>query len=193
MKVKVINIRDLKNIPKGSIAINTTSRSKNWSRGLSPFILGPCKLYGGFEAQNVENAWQYAKVYKKHTDNNGNPTSHYWGWAANGWHSKWANRYPMGKGAVPEYSYWDGERLDYIEARMEIYVPVYRKAARKSTAFMKLRKLATNSDTIYLYDFDSYDNEALGMSLIDARECEERKFGHSFVLAMMLNHYGGKQ
>jgi hypothetical protein len=105
MKAKVINIRDLKDIPKGSIAINTTSRSKDWSKGLSPFILGTCNLYGGYVAQNVENGWQYSKVYHEHLDRFGNPSNTYWKWAINGWRSTWANRYPMGKGAVPEYSF----------------------------------------------------------------------------------------
>jgi hypothetical protein len=34
----------------------------------------------------------------------------------------------MGRGAKPEYSLWDGERLDYIEARKRIYAPLYARA-----------------------------------------------------------------
>jgi hypothetical protein len=43
--------------PKNEIIINTTSRSNNWSRGLSPFFLGAVELYGDYIAKNVENAW----------------------------------------------------------------------------------------------------------------------------------------
>ncbi len=35
-------------------AINTTSRSKTWNRGLSPFFCGPVDLYSGFVEQVVE-------------------------------------------------------------------------------------------------------------------------------------------
>jgi hypothetical protein len=36
--------------------INTTSRSGNWSKGLSPFFLGPVDLYGGHTAKNVSDS-----------------------------------------------------------------------------------------------------------------------------------------
>ena len=32
-------------------------------QGLSPFFLGPIPMYGGLEAKNMENAWQFSKVY----------------------------------------------------------------------------------------------------------------------------------
>lgn len=67
--IYVIGYRD--KTPEGSLIINTTSRSKNWSRGLSPFFLNPGNLYGEYSAKNVENAWQYSKVYKEHLDNTG--------------------------------------------------------------------------------------------------------------------------
>lgn len=44
--------------PGSSRVINTTSRSDNWSRSLSPFFCGLCELYGGYKSHNVENAWQ---------------------------------------------------------------------------------------------------------------------------------------
>lgn len=71
----------------------------------------------------MENAWQYAKVYKQHT-HNGAPTSDYWDWARAGWSNPSAVRFPMGRGAKPEYSLWDGQRLGYIEARKKIYAPL---------------------------------------------------------------------
>ena len=59
----------------------------------------------------MENAWQYSKVYKCFLNNQNEPTEKYFEWAKNGWNSAWANRYPMGKGAIPEYSFWNGEKL----------------------------------------------------------------------------------
>lgn len=38
-------------------------------------------LYGGYEAVNMENAWQFAKLYAQHADEQGRPTARYWKWA----------------------------------------------------------------------------------------------------------------
>jgi len=86
--------------PIGKV-FNITSKG-NFSM-MSPFKLGPVNLYDDYISQNVENAWQYSKVYKQHDDNG--PTQEYWSWAISGWNKQWADRYPMEKGAIPEYSY----------------------------------------------------------------------------------------
>ena len=110
--------------------INTTSRSPNWSYALSPFHVGPCDLYHGFVAKNVENGYQFAKTYAQvngvsHVDENLEPNQNYFNWAMDGWSDDRAHRYPAGRGAIPLYSFWDGEQLDYIEARKKIYIPLY--------------------------------------------------------------------
>jgi len=53
MTITVVNFQY--KLPEDAIIINTTSRSSNWSRGLSPFFLGPIYLYDGFAS--VESAW----------------------------------------------------------------------------------------------------------------------------------------
>jgi len=68
-------------MPAGAVVIDTTSRATGWSRGLSPFYLGPVELYGGMVAQKVENGWQYSKLYAEHADAQANPTDAYWAWA----------------------------------------------------------------------------------------------------------------
>lgn len=51
-------------LPDNCVHVNPTSRSKEeWTKAFSPFYLGPCTLPGGTVAKNMENAWQYAKVY----------------------------------------------------------------------------------------------------------------------------------
>lgn len=166
--------------------IDTTSRAKGWEKGLSPFVLGPVDLYGDFKARNVENAWQYSKVYSFHVDNDGNPGDWYFDWAIRGWNKDFANRYPVGKGAKPLYSYWNGEKLDYVEARKTIYIPIYAKAVVQSYAYKRLEELYHSSKQIVLWDFDGYDFIKLGMSLKDVINNPIRKMGHSFVLAMLL-------
>jgi hypothetical protein len=176
--------------PDPDNCINTTSRSTTWSRGLSPFFLGPLDLYEHegemIVAKNMENAWQYAKVYKAHGDDDG-PGPGYWEWAKQGWDKKRADRYPMGKGSVPMYSWWAGEKLGYIDARKRIYAPLYADAIGKTDSFRILKGMYERRGEIWLWDFDSYDYIKDGMSFDDVLNCPERKMGHGFVLAMMLS------
>lgn len=185
MTIRVIGPRD----PPDPNAINTTSRSKTWSRGLSPFFLGPVPLYPGAplkEAKNMENLWQFSKVYLSQVDSDQNPTQEYWSWATRGWGSPRAERYPMGKGSVPLYSLWEGRQLPYLEARKTIYSPSYAKAVVGTEAFDRLLNLYKTTGRVTLWDFDGYDHTALGMSLRDVLNCPTRKMGHAFVLAYLL-------
>jgi len=108
MKIYVLNFSE--NIPENSVIINTTSRSDNWSRGLSPFVLHGGLTWNGIESFNVENAWQYSKVYPEYADINNEPTEKYFQWAKNGWQKIRADRYPMGKGVKPLYTLWDNKK-----------------------------------------------------------------------------------
>jgi hypothetical protein len=183
--IRVVGPRDGK-IPG---AINTTSTAKGWSAGLSPFFLGPVKLYNEAVceySQNVENLWQYSKVYAHMSGDDGLPNDEYFNWAKVGWNKKRAERYPMGKGAIPLYSWWAGEKLDYIEARAKIYVPAYSVTVAKTDAFKNLINIYNQNEDITLWDFDGYDHLELGMSLKDVLNDPTRKMGHAFVLAAML-------
>lgn len=168
-------------------SVNVTSRSMDKYHALSPFVLGPVVLYSGFWAQNVENGWQFSKVYMDQTDENDNPTQEYFLWAYRGWADGWAHRYPKGKGVTPEYTWWDGEKLDYIEARKRVYVPLYREAVMdwEPDLFFDLVDMARLGDLV-IHDFDAYDHISLGMSLEDVLNNPYQKMGHGFVLAMMI-------
>lgn len=185
MTVRVCGFRDT---PKDMRVINTTSRSTTWSKGLSPFFCGPVDLYGIYQAKNVENAWQYSKVYSQHVDAAQNPTEDYFLWAQTGWNKQKADRYPAGKGAKPLYSWWDGEKLLYIEARKRIYAPLYAKAVQQTEAFAELRKIYESGEDFCLWDFDGYDHVKKGMTYQDVLLNEKRKMGHAFVLAMLLDN-----
>lgn len=174
-------------LPKDSIIIDTTSRSSNWTRGLSPFVINGGKLYDNYYSKNVENLWQGAKVYKQF-DNNGVPTDDYFIWANKIWKSNYAYRYPMGKGAVALYSWWDGEKLTYVEARKKIYVPIYSRGVIETDAFRKLVELYKTTDKdIYLIDFDGYNHIKMNKSLIDVLNDPKMKMGHAFVIFNLLN------
>lgn len=188
MSLIVLNYRD--SIPEHYRVIDTTSRSKElWSKNLSPFLVGKnVKLYGHAIAHNIENAWQYSKVYEEFVDENKNVTSKYFVWAQKGFKSHKAQRYPMGKRKRPLYSYWNGYCYDYIEARKKIYIPLYSREVIKTQAYSTLLKLY-NASNIALLDFDGYDKDALNMSYKEVVNNPNKKMGHAFVLAMLLEGF----
>ena len=184
--IRVCGPRD--KAPGYARVVDVTTRSKDFGRRLSPMLLGPVNLPGGTSSLNVENAWQYSKVYPIHADGDGNPTENYFKWARQGFNKKWADRYPMGKGARPLYSWWRGKKLGYIDARKEIYMPLYINAVARSDAWTQLVELFFQMEDLWLWDFDGYDHVKHGMTLTEVAECSTRKMGHGFVLAMLLQH-----
>ena len=107
------------------------------------------------------------------------------------WVSNRYNRIPIdiykGAGAKPAYSYWNGEKLGYVEARIKIYAPIYSKMVVQSSAFKKLKEIYDqHNGNIALWDFDGYDYYKFVMSLEDVLYEEKKKMGHGFVLLMLL-------
>lgn len=171
------------------VIFNVTSSGGAW-RCFSPFILGPCQLHYGYVSQTMENAWQFAKVYRQFVDKEDNPTYAYWDWAAEGWLDTRAHRYPMGKKSKPLYSYWNGEKIDYITARRKIYIPLYTKAVLQCGKLDLFVREIQQYDDVWLWDYDGYDHIALGMRLRDVLQCKTRKMGHAFVLLSLLYKRG---
>lgn len=202
-KIIVVGPRDKRPLPKGDLSINVTSKSKDFGKNLSPFLLGPVPLYWGLTARKMENAWQFSKVYKEHTervyerarlncwtDNEYEPrdivSSDWWEWALKGFLDNWGHRYPMGRGAKPLYSFWKGEKLDYIPARKRIYIPLYAWAATRAGAFYTIKEEYEEGKEIVIWDFDGYNYEADKMTLEEVLNEPKRIMGHGHVLAMML-------
>lgn len=163
--------------------VNTTSKAPTWERDLSPFHLGPCELYGGEKAIRMENAWQFSKLYAVHAKE-GEPTPAYWSWARQGWADPAPRRYPMGRGAKPLCSLWDGQKYGYIEARKRIYAPLYAIAVQRTEGWGKLQELYETKAVLVLRDYDGYDYT--GQTLSQVLNNPARKMGHAFVLAMLL-------
>ena len=172
-----------KDIPSGSIVVDTTSSSGDF-RELSPFVLRVLEQTTG-KSVIFENLWQYSKVYKKF-DGGERPLPEWYLWRADGWFNNKAIRYPMGKGTIPEYSFWQGKKLNYIEARKTIYASIYATWVGMTDSFRRLGKLYSKGQDIILLDYDAYDHQSLGMSLKDVINNPNKKMGHSFVLMMML-------
>lgn len=184
--IRVCGPRD--RLPPGAQVIDTTTRSQTWSRGLSPMILEDEFGY------RVENTWQYSKVYPQHWNaHDGCPTPAWWQWCKEGLEQGRAVRYPMGKGAVPVGSWWHGELLGYIDARKNIYVRAYQHAVLRTADFGAWALLQSaalmahlRDEDLWLWDYDGYDHVSLGMSLVDVLNNPDRKMGHAFVLAYLL-------
>lgn len=166
--------------PYPGLEIDTTSRGNN--KDLSPFYLGPVSAYNGTMVKNVENLWQYSKVYPGYE----NDPTRYFDWRDRGWAKQRADRYPMGKGAKPLYSLYDGYKLGYVEARKFIYIPAYASAVIKTKSYQMLFDTVMRGDNIVLRDFDGYDYGSMGMTLVDVANNPKKTMGHGFVLAMLL-------
>jgi len=165
--------------PYGGVVIDTTSGLGEY-RDLSPFVLPASP------ARNFENLWQFSKVYPKYTDVDGNPTPEWFKWRQSGFADKVAHRYPMGKGKIPLYSYWEGEKLGYIEARKRIYAPIYAKYVVSTEGYRLAKEIYESGQVLVLRDYDAYDHIKLGLSLQDVINDPHRKMGHAFVILMLL-------
>ena len=187
MRITVVSPNDApRRAAPGQVVVDTTSHNKKQGHLFSPFHLGPVPLYGETVALNMENAWQYAKVYASMLEADGTVGANYFKWARQGWANPQAVRYPVRKGAKPLFSLWDGEQLSYVEARKAIYVPLYRDAVKKSGGYAVLKELATSHEELVLVDFDAYPHKTAKMSYADVLNNATRPMGHAFVLAMML-------
>ncbi|MDD4120673.1 MAG: hypothetical protein PHG90_03720 [Clostridia bacterium] len=181
---KVIVINKYTRTPEGFMRIDCTSGNRKWAPFCSPFRLGPVQCYAGLESKNMENAWQFSKVYADQVDANGDPTPEYFEWRDKGYSNPDPIRHPHeGK---PLYIYWNGEKYGYIEARKKVYIPLYANAFVKGGGYKMLKDLLKDNN-IALADFDGYDFKALGLSSYeDVINYEKRSLAHAFIIAMLL-------
>ena len=173
-----------------ALDIDVTSRSTTWSRGLSPFIIEGGPVWTGDVAKNVENLYQFIKVYPCHVDSDGNPTEEWFEWAKKGWNTRAGVRYPMGKGAKPLYSYWNGKKYGYLDAKEKLYVKMYSRSVCRTDAYKKLEELykecLKEKTTLVMRDFDAYNHVNLKLTPYEVLRHPTKKFGHGFVLMFML-------
>src|SRR5690554_5235876 len=99
-------------LPDNSIVIDVTSNSPSFGRQLSPFYVGPCELYDGYTAYNVENAYQFASIFPAFADEHGEPLPTYWPWAIKGWQTKRPIKFPLGPWNKRLHHWWDGRKLN---------------------------------------------------------------------------------
>lgn len=170
--------------PVGYRRIDVTSHAKDVFRSCSPFLCGPVELYGGYMAKNVENAWQYAKLYRQYADEKGDPAPAYFDWAQEGWASRIAVRRPMGY-LVPLCTVWDGKKLTEAEARAKVFVPLYVGAVVRTEGFRELRRLYDGGTKLCLLDYDAREYPA-DWNMAQILNDSEHPLGHSYVLKWLL-------
>jgi hypothetical protein len=177
-------------IPEGVLSMDVTSRSNTWGRHFSPFNLGPVDLYDGYVAKNIENAFQFSRVYPEYSTVDGLPSIHYWEWAKIGWAESKPIKYPMGVWNKHLYHWWDGKKLGMLEAQNQIFLPLYKKAVVKTPAFEKLKLFYENAkQDIYLIDFEGYNHRYLEKTWDQVINDPDRPVGQAFALCMILEGY----
>jgi hypothetical protein len=206
--------------------ISIISTGPSWSRELSPLILGPVNdPKTGLISKNVENFWQFLKVYEDIPKTTFKKINKIWTCAAQK-HAKVSNieeweilpqweewrdagfkmdlgiRFPAGTGNKrikmglrrnPLFSYYNNERLGYIDARKAIYVPTYMRLSKLTKAYKYIFNLWKNGKNIMFIDFDGPQIEQYPNGIeINSKITEEklndpsRPLGHAYVLCMAL-------
>jgi hypothetical protein len=130
--------------------------------------------------KNVPNYTAFYSRYNKkiiwthnaetHIDNNGNLTDKYWKWRSKGMNTSNAIRYPVGFKHRHECVYAIEEektdyskiskKLNYIESRKKIYVPLYISLAKKQSKFTKLKKML-NDNNLLIIEVDGPHEESM--------------------------------
>jgi hypothetical protein len=191
------------------------------------------------EGHIMENIWQFSKVYKTipasrqtysrydntviwehpaeaHLDQDGNLTNAYWNWRSKGYNNPHAVRYPVGFHHRTKclYSYYNGKNLNYIEARKEIYMPIYIDLVKEQAQFKELKELLRKGVNLLILEVDgphqeslqyykdkySVDDNFITNNTIIANEKNldimlndaKHNFGHGYCLAMALLDKGNK-
>lgn len=177
-------------IPEDAFSMDVTSRSSTWGKHFSPFNLGPVDLYDDHWAYNIENAYQFSGLYAEYCTVEQLPAQHYWPWAKAGWQNPKPIKYPLGAWSKPLGYWWKGKLLTRLEAQNQIFLPLFKKAVTKTSAFKRLKEMYESSDKdIYLIDFEGYDHRLLEQSWDQVVNNEDRPVGQAFALCMLLEGY----
>lgn len=137
--------------------------------------------------KNVENLWQYSKVYSWMWDHEHNePNDQYWEWAEKGWSNPRAERYPVGKNIKPVCSWLWGEPHDYVSARVHIYIQAYLASLISDNVIWELMEWYEQEPNPVIVDFDVYDKTHI--SYTDVFLDPRKKAGHGFVIGAFLEY-----
>lgn len=214
---------------KDVLRVDCTSGSTTKVEGLSchklsPFHLGPVREVDVFpdvefqhvrdltalpdsrlpepmRAQNVENYWQYGKIFSElgHAPRN----AEWQRFRQNGYKKKTADRHPEGTvtkkkngGKVrtryrkATSSMYMNVEMGYVESRKKIYAPVYAYYAKRTEVFERLKELVNAGTSVMIVDYDILPTkeayEVTTEFLTERINDPQHPFGHGYVLAGLL-------
>lgn len=172
---------------EGYLNIDVTSGTMSRFKALSPMLLGPTNTIPS--AQNIENLWQFSKVFEGDLDEEGNLTKDYLDRRNAGYADTKAHRRSKRVGSF-QFHYWKGKRIKRLKARKEIYVRNYMNLAKKSQVYKELEIMVNNGTNIQIIGYDGIDydasNDKNGSLMKKMYINPDIKFGHELVLAAML-------
>lgn len=149
-------------------SINGWTTIPAWSRGaqpycqLSPFFIRDEKdcifeniwqSYKVWETVYEQKSWEWKWPEEKHVGEDGLPNELWTKWHDALIHNKYAVRRPNGR-HIPLYAWFNGEKLDIIRARQEIYIPMLQKLYRKHSTYQKLLEMVKSGEDIIIVEPD---------------------------------------
>jgi len=111
--------------------------------------------------------WSWPSEY--HLVNN-EPNDNYWRWRNAGKNNKYPVRNPVGWNHMKTCAFSlekdepiseSNPRLDYIESRKRIYLPIYYEAVTKSPRFHELKNRLLNGENLLIIEIDGPHQESL--------------------------------
>ena len=214
---KVTRVRDVPTVDPNFVFINTVNWFTNNVQKFGEHLvrgyeLSPYYLKNS-EGCLMENIWQSSKIYpevlpqkqihvgivtweypgEKHIIDN-NITPEYFNWRQRLLHNKYPVRYPNGYALRKTCAgiIWpnaDGEYVtyDYLQARKQVYVPVYAQLVRITSAYVVLRDMMNRGINLTLSDVDVPDKILVTKDSFNHYLTNpELSFGHSWTLAACL-------
>jgi len=180
---------------------------------LSPMMMGPVHMLATDKdghmhmerALNIENAWQFSKVWSADVEPFGDPNGtikpEWFEFRDSGWADAKAHRWPRGKAAAlatatataanpnpnrPLFVLFEGRRMSYEDARKVMYIPWYAELVRKTAAYRELEALVAGGTNVQIIGYDGRDFKSERLSIADCLADATKPFGHELILAAML-------
>lgn len=167
---------------------------------LSPKSMGPVKVGGLPQALNLENWWQFSKVYSNEVDENNRPLPKFYETRDHFYMDTTPHRhkedvvkieYGEHNKNIPLYWLWvdkNGKEVkyNYVEAR-QFYCNIYERIALKNKEYLKLRQMVDGGMNIMICGYDAYSPK--NYSAQELERCyldSSRPFGHELVLLSLL-------
>lgn len=211
MSVRLGKLQKYKTHPRldGYSNLIVCSVNNNWGQ-LSPMKLGPFTviedirnniIHPGFKdmgngkqiavCNNLENYWQYSKVYSVDVVN-GVIQQSYFNRRAEGMASIRAKRrvFPKNSNITTVCAYYDGMTFDYLQSRI-FYCTYYEYLASNHPKYIEMKRLYDSGAKIILLDYDapgedSHNRELTEEYIIREYNDTTHPFSHGMVLCCML-------